>query len=144
LGSYSNGGSIIAILLGIHVLICVALVIVVLLQSGKGTGLASVFGGGGGGGAVFGSKSTASFLSKATSTLAVCFMLTSLSLALFSSRRATTSEGVLSGKFRGMEQVPAAEQTFEPPAVPLSAEEAMLQGDIEEASPQEEPAPVGE
>jgi len=128
------------ILLGIHVLICFALVIVVLLQSGKGTGMAGVFGGGGGGGAAFGAQSTATFLSKATTTLAVGFMVTSLTLALLSSTRAVTAEGVLSGKFRGMEQTPAAESTFEPPAVPLSAEEALLQGGTEEGSVQDEPA----
>ena len=127
------------ILLGIHVLICIALIIVVLLQSGKGTGLASVFGGGGGG-AVFGSQSTATFLSKATSTLAVGFMLTSLTLALLSGTRSVAPDSVLD-RLRGA-QPTGAESTFEPPAVPLSAEEAMLQGSAEEGSVQEEPAEV--
>jgi len=57
--------------------------IVVLLQSAKGEGLAGAFGGGGGlTGAVFGGRGAASFLSKATAYLAIAFMLSCISLAL--------------------------------------------------------------
>ena len=69
-------------ILGIHVLVCLALVLVVLLQSGKGGGLAGAFGGSGGVGAVFGGQAAATFLTKATRYLAIGFMLTSLTLAL--------------------------------------------------------------
>lgn len=48
--------------------------IVILLQSSKGGGLAGVFGGGGGMGAVFGGRGAASFLSKLTSVLAAIFL----------------------------------------------------------------------
>ena len=61
-----------------HVLICIFLVLVVLLQSSKGAGLAGVFGGGGlggGMGAVFGGRGAAPFLSKVTTVLAIVFML---------------------------------------------------------------------
>jgi preprotein translocase subunit SecG len=68
-------------ILGIHILISLSLVIVVLLQSGKGGGLAGAFGGAGGVGAVFGGQTAASFLTKATRYLAVGFMLTSLTMA---------------------------------------------------------------
>lgn len=68
-----------------HVIVCIALVMVVLLQSSKGEGLAgSAFGGGGGGGmsgAVFGGRGAASFLSRATTVLAVLFMLNCGALA---------------------------------------------------------------
>lgn len=70
-----------------HILVCVALVLVVLMQSSKGEGLAgSAFGGGGGGlsGAVFGGRGAASFLSKATTVLAVLFMLNCIALAYMS------------------------------------------------------------
>lgn len=72
-----------------HVLVCIALIIVVLLQSSKGEGLAgSAFGGGGGlGGAVFGGRGAGSFLSKATSVLAILFMLNCVGLAVMSSNR---------------------------------------------------------
>lgn len=62
----------------LHVLIAVCLVLVVLLQSSKGAGLAGAFGGGGMGGgmgAVFGGRGAAPFLSKATTVLAIAFML---------------------------------------------------------------------
>ena len=77
------------ILLVIHVFVCVALVVVVLMQSAKGEGLAGAFGGGGAGlsGAVFGGRGAASFLSKATTVLAVLFMVSCLSLSFLSSGR---------------------------------------------------------
>lgn len=72
-----------------HTLICILLVVVVLMQSAKGEGLAGAFGGGGSGltGAVFGGRGAASFLSKATTVLAVIFMINCGSLAYLSSHR---------------------------------------------------------
>ena len=69
-------------ILAIHILVCLGLIIVVLLQSGKGGGLAGAFGGAGGVGAVFGGQAAATFLTKSTRYLAVAFMVTSLSLAV--------------------------------------------------------------
>ena len=73
-------------LIVVHILICVALIIVVLLQSAKGEGLAGAFGGGGLSGAVFGGRGAATFLSKATTFLAIGFMLSSIFLAVISLR----------------------------------------------------------
>nr|MBN2278590.1 preprotein translocase subunit SecG [candidate division Zixibacteria bacterium] len=72
-----------------HTLVCVLLVIVVLMQSAKGEGLAGAFGGGGSGltGAVFGGRGAASFLSKATTVLAIVFMINCGVLAFMSSHR---------------------------------------------------------
>jgi len=70
-----------------HVVVCIALILVVLMQSAKGEGLAgSAFGGGGGGlgGAVFGGRGAASFLSRATTVLAIVFMLNCGALAFMS------------------------------------------------------------
>lgn len=75
------------ILIMIHVLICIGLIIVVLMQSAKGEGLAGAFGGGGMSGAVFGGRGAASFLSKATTILAVAFMLSCVSLSFLSKGR---------------------------------------------------------
>ncbi|MFH1754113.1 MAG: preprotein translocase subunit SecG [Candidatus Latescibacterota bacterium] len=75
------------VILVFHVIICFALIVVVLLQSSKGGGLAGAFGGGGGGQTMFGGHETATFLSKATTYLAVLFMVLSLVLAFLSSRR---------------------------------------------------------
>ena len=70
----------------VHVIVCFLLIIVVLMQSSKGGGLSGAFGGGGGQ-AILGGRETATFLSKATTYLAVIFMLTSLSLAFLSAGR---------------------------------------------------------
>ncbi len=78
------------LVLTVHVTVCVVLIIVVLMQSSKGGGLAGAFGGGGGQ-TVFGGHETATFLSKATTYLAVSFMLLSLWLAFLTSNRSSTS-----------------------------------------------------
>jgi len=68
----------------IFVLICILQTIVILLQSSKGGGLAGAFGGGGMG-AMFGSRGTATFLSKLTAGLATAFMVLALILGLLAS-----------------------------------------------------------
>jgi len=65
----------------VHVLVCVVLILVVLLQSGKGADLAGAFGGASTQTA-FGSRGPASFLSKLTTVSAVLFMVTCLTLSL--------------------------------------------------------------
>jgi len=70
----------------LHVIVCVILVLVVLLQSGKGADLAGAFGGGATQTA-FGSRGPASFLSKMTTIAAIVFMVTSLGLSLISTPR---------------------------------------------------------
>ncbi len=70
----------------IHLVACFFLIIVVLMQSSKGGGLSGAFGGGGGQ-TMLGGRETATFLSKATTYLAVIFMVTSLSLAFLSAGR---------------------------------------------------------
>lgn len=74
------------ILIAVHVLVCFVLILVVLLQSSKGGGLAGAFGGAGGQ-TMFGGQETATFLSKATTYLAIGFMVLSLLLAFLSARR---------------------------------------------------------
>ena len=65
----------------LHVLVCIILILVVLLQSGKGADLAGAFGGASTQTA-FGSRGPASFLSKLTTISAVIFMVTCLSLTI--------------------------------------------------------------
>ncbi len=69
----------------IHVLSCIFLVLVVLLQTGKGADMGAVFGGSSS--TVFGSSGAGTFLTRLTTATAIVFMLTSLSLTYFSSRR---------------------------------------------------------
>ncbi len=68
----------------VHVLVSAVLVIVILLQAGKGSGLGGAFGGSSQ--AVFGGRGAQTFLGKITSASAAIFMLTSLSLSYLSTR----------------------------------------------------------
>lgn len=78
----------------VHVVICVFLVIVVLLQSGKAADLAGAFGGMGSQTA-FGPRGSATVLSKATTIAAALFMVTSLSLAILATRSAGSAASVV-------------------------------------------------
>jgi preprotein translocase subunit SecG len=68
----------------IHVIVCLFLILVVLLQAGKGGGMGIAFGGGGSG-SVFGGSGAGNFLTRLTVAAAIGFMLTSMSLAYFAS-----------------------------------------------------------
>src|ERR1035438_3691096 len=83
-----------AILLTIvHVIVCVFLAVVVLLQSGKAADLAGAFGGMGSQ-TVFGPRGSATVLSKATTLAAALFMITSLSLSIISTRNGKGAPGI--------------------------------------------------
>ncbi|HQZ38443.1 MAG TPA: preprotein translocase subunit SecG [Vicinamibacterales bacterium] len=66
------------LILTVYVLVCLVLIGVILLQQGKGGDMASAFGGGGGSQAVFGARSGATLLTRATSVLAALFVVLSL------------------------------------------------------------------
>src|SRR6266550_7651081 len=78
----------------VHIVVCIFLIIVVLLQSGKAADLAGAFGGMGSPTA-FGPRGSATLLSKATTMSAILFMLTSLSLSIVASRNAGLGTSVL-------------------------------------------------
>jgi preprotein translocase subunit SecG len=80
----------------IHVIICLFLIIVVLLQSGQSADIAAAFGGMGSQTA-FGTRTAATVLSKATTWAAVMFMVTSITLSVFATRHANRSGSVLEG-----------------------------------------------
>ena len=84
------------VFLTIHIMVCVGLIVSVLMQSAKGEGLAGAFGGGGGGlsGAVFGGRGAATFLSKATTTLAIAFMVTCILLTFSGGGTGVTSSRI--------------------------------------------------
>jgi preprotein translocase subunit SecG len=90
----------------IHVLVCFALILIVLLQAGKGAEMGAAFGGASQ--TLFGSAGAMGFLSKLTTAAAVVFMITSLLLTFSSTRRAST---VI--KERPAESIPAT-----PPQAP--------------------------
>src|SRR5688572_11788040 len=72
-----------------HVLMCLAIIAIVLLQAGKGADIGSAFGGAGSQ-AVFGSMGTPTLLGKITTGVAIVFTLTSFSLALMGGERASS------------------------------------------------------
>lgn len=83
-----------ALVMAVHVVVCIFLIIVVLLQSGKAADLAGAFGGMGSQTA-FGPRGSATLLSKATTVSAVLFMVTSLSLSILATRSAGLGTSVL-------------------------------------------------
>lgn len=74
----------------LHLLVTLGLILIVLLQSGKGADIGAAFGGGSSQ-TVFGGRGAATFLSKLTSALAILFMLTSLTLTILASQRGTST-----------------------------------------------------
>jgi preprotein translocase subunit SecG len=70
----------------VHLLVTLGLILIVLLQSGKGADIGAAFGGGSSQ-TVFGGRGAATFLSKLTTALAILFMLTSLTLTMLASQR---------------------------------------------------------
>ena len=82
------------LILLIHVVVCIFLIIVVLLQSGKAADLAGAFGGMGSQ-TTFGPRGSATLLSRATTISAVLFMVTSLALSILATRNAGLGTTVL-------------------------------------------------
>ena len=78
-----------ALLITLHVISCLVLIMVILLQAGKGGGISETFGGSGGLQSMLGTKAS-SFLTKATAVCAVLFLTTSMTLALMSTERASS------------------------------------------------------
>jgi preprotein translocase subunit SecG len=79
----------VSIVISIHVIVCVAMTIIILLQQGKGAEVGAVFGGSSQ--TVFGASGAGNALTKATWAFAIIFFASSIFLALASSRRVTGS-----------------------------------------------------
>lgn len=80
----------------IHIIVCLILMGVVLLQAGKGAEMGAAFGGSSQ--TIFGSRGAATFLSKLTVGAAILFMVTSLSLSILSRERSIAPSVVDSEK----------------------------------------------
>ena len=96
-----------------HVLICIFLILVVLLQQGKGADWAGTFGGGGSQ-TVFGARGAGTVLSKATTAAAIIFMITSLALTILIARPGVNS--VIDEKAVPKTTAPAPAPAPQPPA----------------------------
>ncbi len=104
----------------LHVAVCVFLILVVLLQTGKSADLAGAFGGGGSQTAL-GSRGAATILTKLTTTSAVLFMVTSLSLAIVATHKAPS---IMDSVEQSEPAAPAADQAVLPPAAPPETAES--------------------
>ncbi len=123
------------VLVTLHVLVCLVLVAVIMLQSGNAADLAGAFGGSGSQTA-FGPRGAASFLSRATTWCAIVFMMTSLTLSV---KREPTAASAASGSF--LEQTQKAGKA---PATPPATAPAPAPGNSAPpaSAPAQAPAPA--
>lgn len=104
-----------AFIITVHVVVSVFLIFVILLQPGKGDGMAAFSGGGGSSTSAFGGRGSVTFLSKVTTVCAVIFMVTSLTLAW----RSSHSDSVLRAR-RNLAAQDAKKPSDTKPAVPTT------------------------
>jgi preprotein translocase subunit SecG len=97
----------------LHIVVCVILILVILLQAGKGANMGAAFGGSSQ--TVFGSSGPASFLGKMTTVVAIIFMLTSLTLSYAAVHK---GKSVMAGASRAGAEKQAAPVQPQQPAVP--------------------------
>lgn len=93
------------ILIAVHILVSVLMIMIILLQTGKGAEIGAAFGGGYSQ-TLFGSSGPVGFLNKLTTVVAIFFMLTSLLLAVWASRAPTTSLGTGAPRQQGAPVAP--------------------------------------
>ncbi len=134
------------LVLAIHVIVCLFLIVVILLQSGKAADLAGAFGGMGSQTA-FGPRGSATLLSKATTVSAAVFMITSMTLSILATKNAGVGTTVLEdtgGKTVPVrtapppQPAPAGSKTIEIPVPPPSKDGKPVEVKI----PSQQPAPV--
>ena len=118
----------------VHILVCFFLVVIVLLQHGKGADVGATFGGAGN--TVFGTEGPVPLLNKVTTGVAIVFMLTSVTLAYFSANTGTGS--VMESVSTPITTTVPLEQPLEtgPVKVPMPSGEA---GSTEQQAPAQFP-----
>jgi preprotein translocase subunit SecG len=119
----------------IHTLVCIFLIIVVLLQSGKAADLAGAFGGMGSQTA-FGPRGSATLLSKATTASAVVFMLTSMALSIMATRAGGGTVGKTVLDQAPVSQTAPANKTAPAPVAPVAPVVPAPAGAPGQAAPQ--------
>lgn len=120
------------IVVSIHITAAVILVLTVLLQAGKGSGMGAAFGGSSG--TVFGARGPATLISKITCGAAVVFMITSLNLAL--------SQGGISKKGSVMDEWSSPPAASVPAATPAPSAPMATPATPMESLDESAPAPA--
>lgn len=118
-----------AIIIAVHVIVCLLLILIVLLQVGKGSEMGAAFGGSSQ--TIFGPTGPRSLLEKLTAGAAIIFMVTSLSLAYIAAKKPQASV------FSGAPGTAPAGQPQAPEGAPASPQPAAPQG-------QPQPPPLGQ
>ena len=128
-----------SIILTLHVLVAIAIVVLVLVQHGKGADMGAAFGTGSAG-SLFGSSGAANFLSRSTAVCATLFFITSLGLTYYHSPRGS---GVVSDFGKSVTSVPDAKKATVDtiPAPTGTAAPAVAPGAAKSAAPTA-PAPA--
>ena len=128
------------LILTLHIIVCVVLVILILLQAGK-EGMGVIFGGGNT--SVFGSSGAGGMLAKMTAFMAVVFVVTSLSYTYVTSSRPSDESAVLKVEPLTIEDVPAkpaAAPEAAAPAQPAATSEAPAAAPAQPAATSDAPA----
>jgi preprotein translocase subunit SecG len=117
----------------VHVIVCVILILVILLQAGKGANMGAAFGGSSQ--TVFGSSGPAGFLGKMTTVVAILFMLTSLTLSYSAVHK---GKSVMDGASRtGVEKKAEPVQPQQPVVPPPAPASTGATGQPAPAAPQQ-------
>lgn len=131
------------LILTLHIIVCVLLVVLILLQSGK-EGMGVIFGGGNS--SVFGSTGAGGILAKLTTLMAIIFVITSLSYTYVTSERPTSESAIIDVRIEEPatpQQKPA--DAAEPPASDASRQpgaEAASQGAADSPAKADPAAPA--
>jgi preprotein translocase subunit SecG len=123
----------------LHIVLCLILIGTILLQPGKGADPGSAFGGGMTS-TMFGPRGPANVLSRATTAVAVLFMVTSVTLALYSSKRVMTD---YESEMERLQREQSEAAAPAPPAGPQAPGD-MLAAPMDEATPADEVPVPGE
>ena len=125
----------------VHVVCCIFLILVILLQAGKDAGMGASFGGGGSG-TVFGGRGAGSFLGKVTASCATIFFITSLSLSFAASYKPSVAGLITNQPAKPAESPAGAPATTpQPPGAPAQPA-APAPAPVEGAAPAQPAAPA--
>lgn len=127
------------VILAVHCLLAIAIIVLVLLQHGKGADMGAAFGTGSAG-SLFGSSGAANFLSRSTAICAALFFATSLGLTYFHAPKVST--GVMGGVMEGATPAKTEPAKDGSSTIPVPTAITPSAGSANTAPPSTVPAPA--